>query len=131
MSVEPRASPDARHSMPSFARLNRRYGPWVSLALGVAGVVYMRRGLVGVADAFPIGTARIYVWFAVAVPARYGQVVRCRGHRKYGALIPAQTVIRWNCEASSFRPSVCADLRRDHRCWLLRIHRPHEQPDPT
>lgn len=32
-------------SMPSFERLNRRYGPWVSLALGVAAVVYMRRGL--------------------------------------------------------------------------------------
>src|SRR3972149_5784092 len=31
--------------MPSFERLNRRYGPWVSLALGVAAVVYVRRGL--------------------------------------------------------------------------------------
>ena len=31
--------------MPSFEQLNRRYGPWVSLALGVAAVVYMRRGL--------------------------------------------------------------------------------------
>ena len=31
--------------MLSFDQLNRRYGPWVSLALGVAAVVYMRRGL--------------------------------------------------------------------------------------
>jgi hypothetical protein len=31
--------------MPSFEQLNRRYGPWISLALGVAAVVYMRRGL--------------------------------------------------------------------------------------
>lgn len=31
--------------MPSFERLNRRYGPWVSLALGIAAVVYVRRGL--------------------------------------------------------------------------------------
>lgn len=31
--------------MPSFAHLNRRYGPWASLALGVATVAYVRRGL--------------------------------------------------------------------------------------
>ena len=31
--------------MSSFEQLNRRYGPWVSLALGVAAVVYMRRCL--------------------------------------------------------------------------------------
>jgi hypothetical protein len=30
---------------PSFEQLNRRYGPWLSLALGFAAVVYMRRGL--------------------------------------------------------------------------------------
>ncbi len=38
-------SADTMCRMPSFERLNRRYGPWVSLALGVAAVVYMRRGL--------------------------------------------------------------------------------------
>ena len=103
--------------MPSFERLNRRYGPWVSLALGVAAVVYVRRGLgfapvaisvlmlawigaaalrrlasgtgtgvheralVGAADAFPNGTERVYVWFAVAVPVRYRQAVRFEWYR--------------------------------------------------
>ena len=33
------------HNLPSFEYLNRRYGPWVALALGIIGVVYMRRGL--------------------------------------------------------------------------------------
>ena len=31
--------------MATFAHLNRRYGPWLSLALGIAGAAYMRRGL--------------------------------------------------------------------------------------
>jgi len=51
--------------MPSFERLNRRYGPWVSLALGVAAVAYMRRGLgfapvaIGVLMLAWIGTAAL------------------------------------------------------------------------
>lgn len=31
--------------MPDLLALNRRYGPWIALALGVAGVAFMRQGL--------------------------------------------------------------------------------------
>ncbi|MDP2707947.1 MAG: DUF2914 domain-containing protein [Burkholderiales bacterium] len=61
--------------MPSFERLNRRYGPWVSLALGVAAVVYMRRGLgfapvaVGVLMLAWVGAAALRRLAPVIVPA--------------------------------------------------------------
>src|ERR1035437_2669521 len=73
--VEPRASPHARRPMPSFERLNRRYGPWVSLALGVAAVAYVRRGLgfapvaVGVLMLAWIGAAALRRLAPVVVPA--------------------------------------------------------------
>ena len=61
--------------MPSFEHLNRRYGPWVSLALGVAAVVYMRRGLgfapvaIGVLMLAWIGAAALRRLAPVAVSA--------------------------------------------------------------
>src|SRR3990172_8834159 len=61
--------------MPSFERLNRRYGPWVSLALGIAAVVYMRRGLgfapvaIGVLMLAWIGAAALRRLAPVIVPA--------------------------------------------------------------
>jgi hypothetical protein len=45
------------------------------------GTAVHERALVGISDAFPTGTARVYVWFAVAVPARYGQAVRFEWYR--------------------------------------------------
>ncbi len=85
--------------MPSFERLNRRYGPWFSLALGVATVAYVRRGLgfapvaVGVlmlawigaaalrrltpvsADPAEIAIARETRWRRLALPAAGSLVV--------------------------------------------------------
>ena len=61
--------------MPSFEQLNRRYGPWASLALGVAAVVYMRRGLgfapvaVGVLMLAWVGAAALRRLAPVVVPA--------------------------------------------------------------
>src|ERR1019366_3378970 len=49
--------------------------PVVRMASGTGTAVH-ERALVGAADAFPTGTDRVYVWFAVAVPARYRQAVR-------------------------------------------------------
>lgn len=60
--------------MPSFEQLNRRYGPWVSLALGIAAVVYMRRGLgfapvaVGVLMLAWVGAAALRRLAPVIVP---------------------------------------------------------------
>ena len=54
--------------------------PVVRMASG-AGTGVHERALVGAADAFPTGTERVYVWFAVAVPARYRQAVRFEWYR--------------------------------------------------
>ena len=64
--------------------------PWAAPVLPPVPVVRMDSGtgtavsarvLVGAADAFPTGTARVYAWFAVAVPARYRQAVRFEWYR--------------------------------------------------
>ena len=54
--------------------------PVVRMASGTGTAVH-ERALVGAADAFPTGTDRVYVWFAVAVPARYRQAVRFEWYR--------------------------------------------------
>jgi hypothetical protein len=54
--------------------------PVVRMASGT-GTAVLERALVGAADAFPAGTDRVYVWFAVAVPARYRQAVRFEWYR--------------------------------------------------
>jgi hypothetical protein len=54
--------------------------PVVRMASG-AGTGVHERALVGAADAFPAGTDRVYVWFAVAAPARYRQAVRFEWYR--------------------------------------------------
>jgi len=54
--------------------------PVVRMASGT-GTAVQARALVGAADVFPAGTGRVYVWFAVAVPARYHQAVRFEWYR--------------------------------------------------
>ena len=54
--------------------------PLVRMASG-AGTDVHERTLVGAAEAFPAGTDRVYVWFAVAVPAGYRQAVRFEWYR--------------------------------------------------
>lgn len=54
--------------------------PVVRMASG-AGTAVSARVLVGAADVFPAGSERVYVWFAVAVPARYRQAVRFEWYR--------------------------------------------------
>ena len=54
--------------------------PVVRMASGTGTGVH-ERALVGTADVFPTGTERVYVWFAVAVPARYRQAVRFEWYR--------------------------------------------------
>lgn len=54
--------------------------PVVRMAAGT-GAGIQERTLVGTADVFPAGTERVYVWFAVAVPAHYRQAVRFEWYR--------------------------------------------------
>jgi len=54
--------------------------PIVRMASGTGTAVH-ERALIGATDAFPAGTDRVYVWFAVAVPARYRQTVRFEWYR--------------------------------------------------
>jgi len=98
--------------MPSFERLNRRYGPWVSLALGIAAVAYVRRGLgfapvaVGVLMLAWIGAAALRRLAPVAVPAGSAE----------GSITP---VPRWRCLALPAAGSLVAGLWQNVLFYLL------------
>ncbi len=103
--------------------------PVVRMASGTGVAVY-ERALVGAADAFPTGTDRIYVWFAVAAPARYGQVVRFEWYRNG---VPAGRVLEtfvvggrrdgfrtWSSRAAPAPGSLRVDLRADSSQLIAR-----------
>ena len=49
--------------------------PVIRSASGTGTAIHQRM-LVGTTGTFAVGTERVYVWFAIAVPARYRQTVR-------------------------------------------------------
>ncbi|MEK7436101.1 MAG: DUF2914 domain-containing protein [Pseudomonadota bacterium] len=98
--------------MPSFERLNRRYGPWVSLALGVAAVVYLRRGL-GFA---PVAVGVLMLaWIGAAALRRLTPVVVSTDP----AEISITPVARWRRLALPAAGSLVAGLWQNVLFYLL------------
>lgn len=98
--------------MSSFARLNRRYGPWVSLALGVAAVVYMRRGL-GFA---PVAVGVLMLaWIGAAALRRLTPVVRSDD----SAEVPLAAGSRWRRLALPAAGTLVVSLWQNVLFYLL------------
>jgi Protein of unknown function (DUF2914) len=97
--------------MPSLELLNRRYGPWVSLALGIAAVFYMRRGL-GFAPV-AIGVLML-AWILAEALRRLAPVVPVQS-----ADVPGATPSRWRRIALPAAGSLVATLWQDVLFYLL------------
>jgi hypothetical protein len=73
-----------------------------------AGTAILRRELAGRAAIFPAGTARVYAWFAVSLPARYRQ----------------QVVMQWFHDGrqigQGLRTSVEGGRKEGFRTWTLK-----------
>src|SRR3972149_4000958 len=98
--------------MPSFERLNRRYGPWVSLALGIAAVVYMRRGL-GFA---PVAVGVLMLaWIGAAALRRLAPVAVTPDSAEH----PIASVSRWRRVGLPAAGSLVAGLWQTVLFYLL------------